>query len=881
MNIQTGGRIAAHSARPFTLKLSTAVLLGAGLVSTASVWAQDAQSAADKEQAAAPVTSVLVSGVRRAAQSAQAIKKNSDEVIDSIVAEEAGKFPDKNVAEILGRVSGVQIRREFGEASSVVIRGLSGLVTLLNGREVYTSNNRSLYLADIPTTMLQRVDVYKTQGAEMVEGGTAGVIDVRTARPFDNKGFSANIAGRVENRDKSKTNDPQVSGTVSNRWTTGIGEVGALFGLSYQKGNYHDEVTFNSPPEKVLGASSPVTGPFDLGHVLYQGKRERTAANWALQWRPNRQFEMFAEGWSTRIDHDAQRQFFVSSQGWGPNSQYMLIPGTNQVATVTSPNSNPFTLSSTQAPNDDSEAHQGALGARWKLSDDWTVTTEFARTNSKWKQDFPIMDMLASPPTVSGETYRNGGGYFTYPGYNMMDPANYRMHTFFDNWSSSHGQSNDWRADATYNPGTDGFFREVSFGARLAKRKASYQHESNGLISPPAGGLPSVGSMAGLACPSMEMANDYGLAQWLTPCASYLHANMDKLRVLYGRTAGRQPADPYSLYKNEEDTSAIYGKTKFGFHLADVPVEGTAGVRVVRTELNVSGFNGIYTNGVLTPVAVNQKTSSTDALPNLTLKALLTPDVILRFNAGKAIQRPAFADFNPGTTYNAGGGGTVDPTATGGNPDLKPIEGTNADVAAEWYFAPTGSVTATLFKHDFKNYVIRRSTFETVNGIRYLIDRPRNLNGGELKGVELSYRQFYDWLPGWLNGFGLEANYTYMQGHLEDGGVETPFVNMSKNAVNWVALYERGPWSGRLAYNYRSSFVDTYNYRGLGFDLIVDPIKTADASISYKISDNVGITLDVENLTDRTYNDYHGIPSNPRDIRRYDRVIGLSLRWKL
>jgi outer membrane receptor protein involved in Fe transport len=104
---------------------------------------------------------------------------------------------------------------------------------------------------------------------------------------------------------------------------------------------------------------------------------------------------------------------------------------------------------------------------------------------------------------------------------------------------------------------------------------------------------------------------------------------------------------------------------------------------------------------------------------------------------------------------------------------------------------------------------------------------------------------------------------------------------MSKNAVNLVALYERGPWSGRLAYNYRSSFVDTYNYRGLGFDLIVDPIKTADASISYKISDNVGITLDVENLTDRTYNDYHGIPSNPRDIRRYDRVIGLSLRWKL
>ncbi len=866
------------SVRPMKMKMSVAVLAGAGILSGASVWAQDAQVAA--EQQAANATTVVVTGVRRAAQSAQAIKRNSDEVVDSIVAEEAGKFPDKNVAEILGRVSGVQIRREYGEASNVVIRGLTGLVTLLNGREVYTSRDRSLYLADIPTTMLQRVDVYKTQGAEMVEGGTAGVIDVRTARPFDFAGFNANVQARVENRDKSKTNDPQASGTISNRWKGEFGEFGALLGLSYQKGNYHDEVTWNSPPAAVLGAGSPVTGPFDLGHVLYQGKRERTAANWAFQWRPNRALEMFAEGWSTRIDHDAQRQFFVANQGWGPTSQYTLIPGTNQVATVTSPNSNPFTLSSTQAPNDDSETHQGAIGARWKVNDDWTITTELARTNSKWKQDYPILDLLTSPPTVSGETYRNGGGYFTYPGYDMANAANYRLHTLFDNWSNARGQSNDWRVDATWNPGTDGFLKEISFGVRLAERKAQYQHESNGQIGAPAG-LPSPTSLQGFACQSMEMANDYGLASWITPCASFMHSNIDQLRQLYGRPAGKGAPDPYSLYTNQEDTSAVYAKTKFGFTVAGMPVEGTAGVRVVRTELDVNGFNGIWTNGVLNPVAVNKKTTSTDALPNLTLKAHATDEVILRLNAGKAIQRPAFADFNPGTTYNAGGGGTVDPNGNGGNPDLKPIEGTNVDVAAEWYFAPTGSVTATVFNHDFKNYVIRRQDFESVNGVRYLVERPRNMEGGRLKGIELSYRQFYDFLPGWLGGFGLEANYTYMEGHLEDRGVQSPFVNMSKNAYNIVALYERGPWSGRLAYNWRSKFVDTYNYRGLGFDLIVDPIKTADASITYKVNDKVGITLDVENLNDRKYHDYHGIASNPRDIRRYDRVIGLSMRWKL
>ena len=91
--------------------------------------------------------------------------------------------------------------------------------------------------------------------------------------------------------------------------------------------------------------------------------------------------------------------------------------------------------------------------------------------------------------------------------------------------------------------------------------------------------------------------------------------------------------------------------------------------------------------------------------------------------------------------------------------------------------------------------------------------------------------------------------------------------------------------SARLAYNWRSKFVDTFNYRTLAapvgpLDLVVDPIKTADASISYRVTDNLGFTLDVENLLDRTYHDYHGIASNPRDIRRYDRVVGLTMRLK-
>lgn len=865
------------------MKLTVAVLAGAGILSSASVWAQNAQAVAEAQATSAPVA-VVVTGVRRAAQSAQTIKKNSDEVIDSIVAEEAGKFPDKNVAEILGRVTGVQIRRAGGEASDVIIRGLPGLTTLLNGREVYTSTNRNLHLADIPTTMLQRVDVYKTQGAEMVEGGTAGVIDVRTARPFDFKGFSASLTGRAENRDKADTTDPQVSGMISNRWKNDLGEFGALFGVSYQKGHYFDEVTWNSPPDNTVtnNTSKPnpaVTGPVDLGHSSTIGVRERYSANWAFQFKPARNVELYAEGWSTRIDHDRESQFFLGNLGWGPATQYTVFPGTNQVDTVTSSGS-PFALSSNQTPRDDSETHQGAIGAKWSVTPDLRVSTEFVRTTARWKQDMPIMEMLAHPTTIVGQTYVDGGARFDYPGYNMLDPNNYTLHNFIDNWQASGGQSKDWRADATYNNGEEGFFREFSAGVRIAKRSARYQHESLNFL-PAVPGLPAVSSLPGLTCPSQRFSNDYGMNQWLTVCGDYQHRNIDAVRKLYGRD-GRTAPDPFSLYTNNEDTSALYGKTRFGFNAGPVPVEGTVGVRVVKTKLDVNGFSNINNQ----PVAVNKKSSDTDVLPNLTLKANLTDTLIGRINAGKTIQRPAFGDFNPGISLGATPDGLGIYGGNGGNPDLKPVTGKNADVALEWYFAPTGSLTATVFKHKFENYIIRSLAMETFDGKQYRMDRPRNVNEGQLEGIEIGYRQFYDFLPGWLGGFGMEANYTYMKGHFLDNGKEAPFQGMSKNAYNIVGLYERGPWSGRLAYNYRSRFVDTFNYRAIAapigpIDLIVDPIETVDASISYKINENMGITLDVENLNDRTYNDYHGIASNPRDVRRYDRVIGLTLRWKL
>ncbi|MES3023013.1 MAG: TonB-dependent receptor [Pseudomonadota bacterium] len=859
-----------------TLKHIVVALAGAGLIGgSTGAWAQT--PAADAKALEATPAVVVVTGMRNAAKSAQVLKKNAEQVVDSIVAEDIGKFPDKNVAEILGRVTGVQVIRQNGEAGNVVIRGLGGVVTLFNGREMFTAAGRNLFLADVPVAMLQRVDVYKTQGADMVEGGTAGVIDVRTFKPFDFKDGVVSFSGRVEHRDKSGAYDPNLSGMFSKRWKTGIGEFGALAGISYQRGRYHDETAWVSPPMAIDGG---VIGSRAMGRVMGNGDRKRIAGNAALQWRPNSDVEVYADMMSTKIDHVSQSIFFVGDLPIFKGGTVTKIPGTNYLNTISHPGASEFTLSSTQARDDYSMGTQGAIGARWDVTPQLRATTELVRTVSNYKQENPIVDVVdfAVKPMSAG--VRDGGGFLDYPGYNMKNPATWYLFGLFDNHNHSEGRATDWRADATYDFENAGLIKELQGGVRLADRTAQYIREKDG-YRPAPGGI-SAATLPGMSCLSAHTSGNYGMDQFYAPCHTYLLSNTAAIRTAFG-SPGRTAEDPLSSFKAREATSAIYGKAKYGFDLGGIAIDGNLGVRVVKTSLDMDGFSR---NGdTAPPTALSIKANSTDVLPSLSVRAHFRHDLIGRFVAGKAIERGVFGDYNPGLTLNTPTP-TTDAVGSSGNPNLKPQEGINLDMALEWYFAPTGSVTAAIFSRDFKNFIRRKDQLETHNGVTYRINRPHNTTEGNLEGFELAYQQFYDKLPGLLGGLGLQANITYMDGGLTELDAATnkmvtnTFAGMSKISYNVVGLYEMGPWSGRLAYNWRDKFVAEYNYRGLGTNLIVAPIKTLDASISYKIGKDVTLSLDANNLMDSPYNDYHGVAELPRDIRRYDRAIGLSLRWK-
>jgi iron complex outermembrane recepter protein len=872
----------AAPCRPLALKVSVAALAGIGLFSAVP---SIAQQAADGE-----VAVVQVSGVRAAAQSSLDIKQRADNVVDSIVADDIGKFPDTNVAQTLARIPGIQVRRDAGEANSVLIRGLPGIATMLNGREMFTTTGRYIQLADIPSAMLQRVDVYKSQSPELVEGGIAGVIDVRTNRPFDFKGFTLSANGGVKNQDKAHKTDPEANGLVSNRWKTGYGEIGALFGVSYVRNNFHEERSFNTFPVDKGWLLPNLTGPDLVGLQGIYGERKRTAENFALQWRPNKDTEIYAEGIYSRYKNRDETDFFVGLPWWAPGAGISgsKIAGTDQLDELISHDAN--TILSTQARASQNTTWQSAVGAKWNAAPGLRLSTELARTKSKYDWRNPILDAMVTVPDVFLKTNANGGAYMRYDGMDMTDPANIYLFQLFDRYGNDKGASTDWRADATYTPDGNGIFQEFSAGVRFNKRKAESIKSVEGSAGAPDAFNPatrvSVATLPGMTCTNRELSEDYGTPFWYTPCASYMLNNTGEVRQAVTGSTAAKALDQGSFFSVNEKNYAFYGKARLGWQWGSVPVDGVVGVRFSKTDSDLLGYSMV--NGV--PVATPKDSSATDTLPSASFKATLRKDLFARLAYAKTLSRPDFAQLNPGTAYVNSNGNTVQASASGGNPDLKPVTGQNLDAALEWYFAPAAMVSGTVFRHNFDGYIVNRAVPEVYQGVNYLTSRPFNTDKGHLQGVEVAYQQFYDKLPGWLGGFGLQLNYTYMEGGVTSSTIgpgELSFPGMSKNSYNIGLLYEKYGISGRLAYNWRSKFAQVYGdtsaIRGAApqRDLYAAATSSLDGSLSYKFTPNLSLTLTGTNLLNFKYVDYWTDASvYPRDTRRYDRTVGLMLNWK-
>ncbi|HWU49064.1 MAG TPA: TonB-dependent receptor [Asticcacaulis sp.] len=226
------------------LKGGVSVLALSAMAATlaAPAYAQDDTTKASDNNKS---TEVVVVGVRKALKTAQDLKKNADTIVDSITANDIGSFPDKSVAEALQRVAGITVNRfaatgdtaHFSaEPSGVVVRGLQQVRSEFNGRDIFTADSsRGLSWSDVSPELMGGVDTYKNQTAELIEGGIAGTINLRTRLPFDQKGQLMALTAEYVYGDKAKQGEPGVSGIYSNRWDTQWGEFGFMINAAHSK----------------------------------------------------------------------------------------------------------------------------------------------------------------------------------------------------------------------------------------------------------------------------------------------------------------------------------------------------------------------------------------------------------------------------------------------------------------------------------------------------------------------------------------------------------------------------------------------------------------------------------------------------------------------
>ncbi len=219
----------------------------AGLLS-AGAMAQNADPPAQENPD--DIGEVVVTGFRASLQNSVAEKRENISFTDSIFAEDIGKFPDLNLAESLQRIPGVQIARDFtGEGTSVAIRGLGRDFTqfTLNGAPVETSSDsnvdavsqgRGIDLVLFPTELFSQLTVNKTPTARQVEGAVAANVDLRIARPFDNKGFHVNYTAKANYQESAEDWSPRLGLYASNTWEVGDGEFGILGGVAYSNRKY-------------------------------------------------------------------------------------------------------------------------------------------------------------------------------------------------------------------------------------------------------------------------------------------------------------------------------------------------------------------------------------------------------------------------------------------------------------------------------------------------------------------------------------------------------------------------------------------------------------------------------------------------------------------
>ncbi|MFT4089483.1 MAG: TonB-dependent receptor [Asticcacaulis sp.] len=916
---------------------------GIALTGLAPVSAKDSAAVASDE-----VTEVVVVGVRGSVARAVKLKRDATTVQDSISALELGMFPDDNVADSLSHITGVSISRTAGgEGQKVSVRGLGPEYTLstFNGRILATDGEGRDFAYDVlPSDVISGADVIKGAEASLTEGGIGGLINLRSASPFDKRGEHGIFRVELDRNLMSELNGRKISGVYSN--TLANDKIGVLFGLVVENRDDRTDVagndggwTRNADPtdESWLwgnawgGSIDPngngeldpdeygLIGPgqFRVGSILEKKKRRAYSAK--VEWRPSDNFRVVVDGLVTKLDSPQvgyQQSFYPL---FAPDRWSNMVIKDGIVTSFDMDNAdpelrlNPELLNQTSHRVVDTKLY--GVNAEWYVSDSLTLTGDLYRSTSSRHsggQDSYVVLRMNQPNTahisLSGARVPNvivdfddgrdlSGGLAS----GAFSDSDFNTHYFslsgdnIDDEITGASFAGNWAINRSW-------FESLKFGVTRTERKKSRDLVNNALT----GGADyysgdnaiNVGDLGGnVISRNFSLPNfmdevhsefprtflSFDIAAYQRALAAY-DGNLRDDDTPYSYAAAAPVWNPLQSYRVTEETWSGYVQA----NLAGDRWSGNVGLRVVQTKTTAQAWDAkilqIIENGAFNytavyddPTSVNQKSDYTYVLPSANLNYRITDELRLRLGAARTMARPSVEMLAPTNTTESVSWGEFT-QIYGGNAELKPYSADQFDASLEWYFGRNSIFNIAAFYKHIEDQIT--SSWEPnqdigVPGYMFNVSRPINGDYAKVKGIEVGLQHFMD------NGFGIRAQYTrnWSKSYVEDQ--ERPLEGIAPSVYSLGLFYERGPVSISVTGDHTDGFATATNVLGAGYNEEADPITWVTAHASYKITEDLDISLEGQNLLDeaQTYS-INGNPLLPQGYYRYGASLKLGLSYR-
>ena len=858
------------------------------------------------------IEEVVVLGIKGSLTRAMDIKRESTSVVDSISAEDVGKFPDLNVAESLQRISGVSIDRAAGEGRQVTVRGFGPQfnTVLVNGRQIASySGGREFNFDIFATELISGADVYKTGRSNRQEGGIGATIDIKTAKPLDNPGLQ--IAGSIKGMYEtlSEETSPSASVIVSNTFADDT--VGVMFAYSRQERSVQNNQiltagwrpgqTISNNRDDVLFTNAFI--PRNWDQVVDQQDRTRDNFAAAVQFAPSDDLTVTLDGFTSRFEIDSLvtdlASWFepdrVGSASIDPETG-TLLSFTQEVGLGASAPATDF-VSHTRNREDTTTDGFG-LNVDWDINDRLSASLDISTSdaeNDRAGQDrFNVIGIInnyafdgtGATPTVTHDEFGNG----TLPDINRS-----RLHyNERGNRPTDEDEITEFKADFQYLPGGE-TFTEANFGLyRQEREKSQFQIFGNQCEYC---GYNDAAPVETLGITSFTANNFFpGLIDTF-----YTYDGDAYVQFLADQGFPIAPTLQNNRYSISEDITSLYMDFVFESVIGDMPVMFNFGARYAETDIEVGAVQSLISDVVATSdltlfsnrfgpaTEFSDGTSYSDLLPSLNIKLDVTDDMVLRFAAYDSLTRPTMSQLSPATNF--GEPRQQNLTAQGGNPALTPFSSENVDLSFEWYYSDDSLASLAFFRKEVQDFIITQvgeetytltdrtgpdfrcadalcasgeledpqdstrdivATTEELNGATevYRVTRPQNGDEAEVTGFEVAVTHIFD------NGFGIQANATFVDSDAQIDADSTQSFALEGlgDSQNLILFYEAENWQVRLAYNNRDDFLQVLDNTALG-GTTGEPVNTDayaqwDISGSYDINDHFTLFFEGINITE-------------------------------